>query len=141
VGLLVSEDVLKTLGSQNALAPFQKTIGIGGAYPLLEVGGQRTELQAEKPKDYASLTFLAALLPTLLTALFSNLSVPAVDVFSQHGFELLQRECCGCVEGPARTPSKSREGGAFPRPKTLTPGPSPTRTHARPGEGKRQVSS
>jgi len=95
------------LDGQDALAPFQETVGIGGTHQLLDLGSERAELQAEEPKQYAGFTllaafltaFLTAFLAAFLTAFFSDLTVPAVDVFSQHGFELLQRKCGGCVAG------------------------------------------
>src|SRR5207253_3685246 len=84
----VSEDLLETLGGQDPLAPFEETVGIGGPHPVLDPGLKGAELQAELPEHHPGFPFPAA----FLTAFFSDLAVPAVDAFSQHGFELLQSE-------------------------------------------------
>jgi hypothetical protein len=85
----VSKDVPETLGGHSALTPFQEEVGARGTYPILDLGLERAKLQVEKAEHELGFPFLAAFLAALLAAFFPDLSVPTVDVFSQHGFDLL----------------------------------------------------
>ena len=83
----VSEDILEILGGENPFAPLQETVRLGGAHPLFDLGSRRAELQAQQPKQHLGCSLLAAFLAAFLEALFPDLTVPTIDVFS-HGFDL-----------------------------------------------------
>jgi hypothetical protein len=77
----VPEDILEAHGGQHALAPLQETVGIRGTNPVLGLRIERAKLQAEQPEHQPGFSLLAAF--------FSDLAVPTVNAFSQHGFDLL----------------------------------------------------
>ena len=59
-GASISEDILETFGSQNALVPFQQPVRVRGADTLLDLGSQRTELQAKQPEQHPGFPLLTA---------------------------------------------------------------------------------